>query len=125
MKSVLQTCTILLTMLFANISNAEWSFGEIKTSNDGSSADFSTIKTLDNSQQSIQYKGKTCIVSETHFHRVSNNYIMESRRIDCQLSDEIIVSNIATCREGLIMINQISAKIKGDLFSPILRCDLR
>ncbi len=124
MKQLITIGAIFVTILFASNSKAEWSFNELNTTN-SSKPFFKTIRTLDNSQQIIEYKGKSCLVGETLFQRMNNNHVAEFRKIECQITEDVTVTELVTCKQGLIEMSHIAITIKGQYFSPVLSCDLR
>jgi len=113
---------LFITLLLASISKAEWYMGELDTSGNPK---FNKLQILDDSEQDFEYKGITCSISKTNFHRANKDYISEFRTLECQISKDINSIETVTCRNGLIESTSMTLKIKGEFFSPKLTCDLR
>jgi len=63
-----------------------------------------------------------CVISETRFNRMPDDYIVEHRDLTCWLANDTSVRVMAHCEKGIYTLTSLFIDKNGKSYSPSLYC---
>lgn len=77
---------------------------------------------LDDSEYSFKLENIACTVSETQFHRMSDDQIIEARNLSCDLGNDTNVYVAGKCNLPDYELIQLNITRGETLYSPMIIC---